>query len=88
MNVYRSWRTLREIDDAAGLAKGSAFRAFKRLAPQWREGADYRVLDHREDAVAIAALRDGGRIHASSINIVLLSESCADALLASLVTDL
>ena len=38
------WRTLRELDAQAGARKGTAFRAFKRLADGWIEGRDYRVL--------------------------------------------
>lgn len=84
MNPYRDWLTLREIDAAAGLAKGHAFRRFKQLAALREEGVDYRVLDHRLATSEIATLRTQGRIHSNSINVVLLAPDFAAALLGSL----
>jgi hypothetical protein len=78
------WVTLREIDRQAGQAKGTAFRAFKRAAPGWREDADYRALDPQRDHAEIEALRAAGRIYASSRAVVLLSPAAARAVLAAI----
>lgn len=84
MNAYRDWLTLREIDVAAGLAKGHAFRRFKQLAAQREEGVDYRVLDHRQAASEIETLRTQGRIHGNSVNVVLLAPGFAASVLEAL----
>lgn len=84
MNVYRQWRSLREIDLAAGRPKGSGFRLFKRMNTQWQEGRDFIVLHHEHDADAIAQLRDRARIYAGSVNVVLLHPATAETLLAAL----
>lgn len=64
-------RTLRELDEAAGLPKGSAFRAFKQARGDFREGADFRVLDRVRDAAEVAALQAGQRAYHSSQAVVL-----------------
>jgi len=71
------WITLLELDRRLGRPKGTAFRAFKQRAPQWREGRDFRVLQAPADAVEIAALRAAGRVYASSRTVVLLSDAAA-----------
>ena len=86
MTADSRWHTLREIDLAAGQAKGSAFRAFKRNGDRWHEGRDFVVLDHERDAGAIRELRGSGRIYAGSVNVVLLSQTAADTLLQALAT--
>jgi hypothetical protein len=77
MNAYRDQVTLQEIDRTAGLAKGSAFRAFKRLVADLAEGIDYQVLDHQQARETIAELRLQGRIYASSVNVIVLSKPAA-----------
>lgn len=72
------WVTLRELDARLGLAKGAAFRAFKRSA--FAEGADFRVLDATSQASEIDALRRAGRIYRGSVNVVLLSPAAAERL--------
>lgn len=79
-----AWVTLREIDRQAAQAKGTAFRAFKRAAPGWRENADYRALDPQRDRDEIESLRAAGRIYASSRAVVLLSPEAARAVLAAI----
>ncbi len=55
---YPGWLSLRELDAEQGLAKGTAFRAFKRLLPDLAEERDFVVLDHqRHGALAAARLR-------------------------------
>ena len=72
-----SWLTLREIDQRRRAPKGTAFRAFKRLEPIWREGREYRVLHAERDAAEIEALRAAGRVYATSRTIILLSADAA-----------
>lgn len=79
-----TWVTLRELDCQAAQTKGTAFRAFKRAAPGWREHADYRALDPQRDHDEIESLRAAGRIYASSRAVVLLSPEAARAVLAAI----
>lgn len=67
--------TFKEIDTRHGRPKGSAFRAFKRARETLREGIDYYHLDAARERERIEALRRAGRIYASSIHVVMLSES-------------
>lgn len=78
------WVTLRELDREAAQAKGTAFRAFKRAAPGWREERDYRALDPVRDHDEIESLRAAGRIYPSSRAVVLLSPAAARTVLAAL----
>jgi hypothetical protein len=77
MSDYPDWVGLREIDRRAGTGKGTAFRAFKALAPNLIEGTDYRVLDPHRDREVIDTLRHAGRIYASSVRVVLLAPAAA-----------
>ena len=45
MDDYSDWRSLRELDEAAGCAKGAAFRAFKVALSTLSEGRDFVVLE-------------------------------------------
>jgi hypothetical protein len=73
MSDYPGWRSLRELDAAQGLTKGSAFRAFKQMEPQLQERRDYLVLHYDDNRADIENLRQSGRIYDSSVNVVLLS---------------
>ncbi len=84
MGDYRDWRTLREIDHAAGLPKGSAFRRFKQLQPTLHEGRDHLVLHHENDREAIDALRLAERIYPGSVNVLLFDPETAQQLVAAL----
>lgn len=86
MDHYRDWPSLREIDTAAGTAKGAAFHAFKTLEATFEEGRDYAVLHADRDREAISELRARQRIYASSINVVLLSPGAAARIVAALST--
>lgn len=66
--------TFLDIDRALGLAKGRAFRAFKSIRHGLREGSDFVVLHHRDDAGLITELRRQERIYAASVNVVLMSD--------------
>ena len=81
---YSGWLSLREIDTGLGLAKGSAFRAFKRLLPQLLEGRDFLVLDHQHHGALAARLHAAGRLYRSSVNPVLLRPEAAALLRRSL----
>lgn len=77
MSDYYYWRSLREIDESAGLAKGSAFRAFKALLGAFREGDDFIVLDHQTHAALASRLHGEGRLYRSSVHPVLLAPAAA-----------
>lgn len=77
-------RSFRELDEQSGRAKGSAFRAFKRLEPTLRVGRDFRLLRADTDAAEIDTLRLHKRIYPNSINIVLLDDGVAERLLKHL----
>ena len=74
---YAGWRTMRELDEAAGLPKGAAFRAFKALLGALNEGADFVVLDHQTAQALAATLIAEGRLYRSSVNPVLLAPAAA-----------
>jgi hypothetical protein len=75
------WLTVRELDRRAGRPKGTAFRAFRQLEPQLREGEHFCVLQPERDAAQIDALRAGGRIYPSSRTVVLLAPAVAARIL-------
>ena len=78
-------KTFRELDELAGLPKGSAFRAFKRLEPTLSEGQDYCLLRASgDDKAQIEALRHEDRIYRNSVNIVLVDDGLAARLLKHL----
>ncbi|GAC1630268.1 MAG: hypothetical protein NVS9B10_22520 [Nevskia sp.] len=84
MDDYSAWRSLRELDEAAGLPKGSAFRAFKAALAGLSEGRDFIVLDHQTQAALAAALHAQGRLYRSSVHPVLLAPAAAEALMRQL----
>jgi hypothetical protein len=67
--------SFKDIDQLHGCPKGTAFRAFKRLRERLREGEHYLYLDARTRQAEIEALRRQGRIYASTVNAVLLTET-------------
>ena len=79
-----AWCTLKELDAQGGQPKGSAFRAFKRLEPTWREGTQFRVLRPGADDAEIAALRAAGRVYGASRVVILLADDAADVVRAAL----
>ena len=81
---YCHWRSMRELDEAAALAKGSAFRMFKALLPGLDEGVDFIVLDHQTQAPLASALHAAGRLYRGSVNPVLLSPAAAARVAAAL----
>lgn len=84
MSDYSDWRSLRELDLAAGLPKGSAFRAFKARLGSLQEGVDFIVLDHRIHAALASALHAQGRLYRSSVHPVLLAPAAAEAVAGAL----
>ncbi len=74
---YSGWLSMRELDEATGLQKGAAFRAFKALLATLEEGRDFVVLDQRSAEGLAASLRVRGRLYRSSVAPVLLSAPAA-----------
>ena len=81
---YAAWRTMRELDAAAGLPKGAAFRAFKAMLGGLVEGRDFVVLDHQTAQTLASRLIAEGRAYRSSVNPVLLAPGTADRVLATM----
>lgn len=69
-------RTLREIDEAQGWTKGSAFRRFKQRAESAEEGRDFWVF--QPDSAEFTALRE--RLYPGSQRAILLSPALAGQL--------
>ena len=69
----KTW-SLKEIDQARGDTKGTAFLAFKQLKDSFDEGRDFLYLSADQDAREIERLRSSGRIYETTINPVLLTE--------------
>lgn len=78
------WLTMQDVDQRAGRPKGSAFRAFKKLLPELREGPDFAVLDHNRHDAYGARLYAEGRIYRSSVSPVLMSPATAQRVLRQL----
>ena len=75
------FRTVRELDETLGVAKGTAFRCFKQQLAQLQENSDFHVLEAVRDKETIELLRRQGRIYPQSVNVVLLSPASAERLL-------
>lgn len=84
---YWGWSSLREIDRAAGRAKGSAFRTFKRRLPELVEGRDFVVLDHRRNDGIAARWQAADRLYRGSINPVLLAPATAARVAAAVIAE-
>ena len=67
-----------------GRPKGAAFRAFKRMQHSLIEGEHFYCVDGRVDADAISELRQTGKIYASTVNAVFITESGLPLLLTEL----
>ncbi len=67
--------TLRQVDRLNGVAKGTSFRAFKRVRDQLIEERDFFRLDASEHGRYIEALRRQGLIYESTIHCVLLTHT-------------
>lgn len=75
----KTW-SLKEIDRILEAQKGTAFRAFKQLQDGFDEGRDFYYLSRTQDADEIEALRESGRIYATTINALLFTQAGYDAL--------
>lgn len=71
----RAVMTFRTLDQRRATVKGTTFRAFKQTLDQLHEGKDHWRLDSRDDAAAIARLKETGKVYPSSIHVVLLGET-------------
>ena len=85
-NDYWNWSSLREIDEARDVGKGSAFRAFKQLLPALVEGTDFIVLDHHTRDALASRWHAADRLYRSSITPVLLSPRTAERVIAALAS--
>lgn len=70
----KTW-TLKEIDQERANTKGTAFLAFKQLKDSFDEGRDFYYLSTMEDGAEIEKLRATGRVYATTVNAVLLTEA-------------
>ena len=84
MTDYLHWHSFRELDQASGQPKGSAFRIFKRIELQLQESRDYALLRLDQQRETIENLRLSQRIYASSVNVVLLAPSTESLILKHL----
>ncbi|MGA9852516.1 MAG: hypothetical protein WBR15_06235 [Gammaproteobacteria bacterium] len=64
--------SLKELDKAWIVPKGTAFRTFKQALPALVENRDFIRLDAMRHHTEIENLRAAGRIYAGSANVVLL----------------
>ncbi len=74
-------RTFKEIDQELGNPKGTAFLAFKRLKHGFSEGRDFYYLGASVHSAEIRKLCERGRIYASTVNAVLLTQAGYDAVI-------
>lgn len=74
---YQGMETLsfRQIDSLNGLAKGTAFRLFKRCESVLVEGQDYFYLPESAHAAFIQVLKDQGSIYQTTRHLVLLTRA-------------
>lgn len=79
----RTW-SFKEIDARHACPKGTAFRAFKRLGAELEEGRHFHYFAANTHAALIAELKAEGRIYASTLNAVLLTEAGYERLRAHL----
>lgn len=80
--THPGFKTFRELDQLHGRAKGDAFRAFKALGAQLREGQDFHCCDRRVDGEEFDLLAASGRLYPGTVNGVLLAPSAQTAIAA------
>jgi len=66
--------SFKQLDRRAGVVKGTAFRAFKRLREELVEGRCFFYLDAEQEHEFIEALRAQGLIYPATRHLVLLTE--------------
>ena len=67
--------SLRQLDELNHAPKGTAFRVFRRCEVQLEEGKDFFYLAADQHKALIEALKASGQIYATTVNLVLLSQS-------------
>ena len=67
--------SLRQLDELNHAPKGTAFRVFRRCEAQLEEGQDFFYLAADQHKALIEALKASGQIYATTVNLVLLSQS-------------
>ena len=67
-------KTFKQIDELHHCTKGSAFRIFKQLQGHWVEGEHFYCIDSRAQPELFAQIQHSGRLYASTVNAVLITE--------------
>ena len=65
--------SFRQIDSMNGVRKGTAFRFFKRLRGELREGRDYYYLPQHSQGAFIQSLRETEQVYHSTTHLVLIT---------------
>lgn len=72
-------KTFKQIDELHHCAKGSAFRIFKQLSARpnesWVEGEHFYCIDSRTQPALFAQIQRSGRLYASTVNAVLITDA-------------
>jgi len=71
-------KTFKQIDELHHCAKGSAFRIFKQFSARsnesWTEGEHFYCIDSRTQPALFAQMQRSGRLYASTVNAVLITD--------------
>ena len=67
-------KTFKQIDELHHCTKGSAFRIFKQLQERWVEGEHFYCIDSRAQPEMFTQMQHSGRLYASTVNAVLITE--------------
>jgi len=67
--------SLRQLDELNHAPKGTAFRVFRRCEAQLEEGKDFFYLAADVHKALIDSLKVSGQIYATTVNLVLLTQS-------------
>lgn len=70
----RACYSFMQLDRRDGVPKGTAFRAFKRIRCELKEGVGFFYLDAVQESDFIESLRARGLIYPSTWNLVLITE--------------
>ncbi len=66
-------KSFKQLDEQYLKPKGTTFRIFKSLLPEWKEGVHYYYLNHQQYFEIIKQLKNKEWIYQSDIHVVLLS---------------
>ncbi|GGE45020.1 hypothetical protein GCM10007421_19000 [Halopseudomonas oceani] len=74
--------SLRQLDELNKAPKGTSFRVFRRCEAQLQEGQDFFYLAADEHKALIDSLKASGQIYATTVNLVLLTRSGYERMIA------